>query len=99
MSEQPGGLVEVSRTGGFAGMTLRGRIDLDRLPGDQLSAWQSALTEGLVASESRTPAPDRFVYRVRNQRSGIDVSVGDQELSEDLRTLLESALRQPPAPA
>jgi hypothetical protein len=93
----PGGLVEVSRSGGFAGMTAHGRVNLDRLAGDDLAAWQSALSEGLAgAAPGGQPAPDRFVYRVRNRTSGLDVTVGEQDLAEPLRALLDSAVRPPP---
>ena len=93
----PGGLVEVSRSGGFAGMTMHGRVNLDRLAGADLAAWQSAIGEGLpAAAPGGQPAPDRFVYRVRNRSSGLDVTVGEQDLPENLRTLLDSAVRPPP---
>jgi hypothetical protein len=96
-SEQPGGLVEVSRSGGFAGMTMHGRVNLDRLSGGDLAAWQAALAEGFGSpGEAGQPSPDRFVYRVRNRRSGLDVTVAETELPEHLRALLDSAVRPPP---
>jgi hypothetical protein len=89
-------LVEVSRTGGFAGMTMHGRVNLDRLTGESLAAWRAALSGGLAeTAPSGQPAPDRFVYRVRNRSSGFDVTVGEQDLSADLRSLLDSAVRPP----
>jgi hypothetical protein len=97
-------LVEVSRSGGFAGMTLHGRVNLDRLEPAVRARWQSALTEALpavadVASGAGAaghPGPDRFVYRVRHQATGLDVTVGDHQIPEDLRALLDTAVRPPP---
>jgi hypothetical protein len=96
-AEQPGGLVEVSRSGGFAGMTMHGRVNLDRLVGGDLAAWQAALTEGFgPPGDVGQPSPDRFVYRVRNRRSGLDVTIAETELPEHLRALLDRAVRPPP---
>jgi hypothetical protein len=44
---------------------------------------------------SGQPAPDRFVYRVRNRTSGLDVTVGEQDLPDHLRSLLDGAVRPP----
>jgi hypothetical protein len=98
-AEEQGGLVEVSRSGGFAGMTLHGRVNVDRLDDDARRLWQRALSHsftGLGETRGQQPGPDRFVYRVRNQRSGLDVTVGDQEIPDDLRALLDTAVRPPP---
>jgi hypothetical protein len=92
-------LVEVSRSGGFAGMTLHGRVNLDRLDPAVRARWQAALTEGLTGlpeGASGHPGPDRFVYRVRQQSTGLDVTVGDNQIPEDLRALLDTAVRPPP---
>ncbi len=100
----PGGLVEVSRSGGFAGMTLHGRVDLDRLDPAVRERWRSALGEALPAladgangpGAAGHPGPDRFVYRVRHQATGLDVTVGDHQIPDDLRALLDTAVRPPP---
>jgi hypothetical protein len=94
-----GGLVEVSRSGGFAGMTLHGRVDLGRLEPAEQARWHAALTDGLAGLAEGTsghPGPDRFVYRVRHQATGLDVTVGDHQIPADLRALLDSAVRPPP---
>lgn len=95
---QPGGLVEVSRSGGFAGMTMHGRVNLDRLSGTDLEQWRSALRDGFdpaATAGAGQPSPDRYVYRVRNRAIGLDVTVGEQDLPEHLRTLLDGAVRPP----
>ena len=96
MTHVPVGLVEVTRSGGFAGLTLRGEVDLDRLDGPDRSAWESALRDGLPGLAAHEPAPDRFVYRVSSAASGLDVTVGEHELPDDLRTLLERAVLPSP---
>jgi hypothetical protein len=92
---QPTGLVVVTRSGGFAGMTLRGQVNLDRLDDPDRSIWQSALSEGLTQLTAHEPTPDRFVYRVRSAQAGLDITVGDHELPDHLRSLLDSAVRPP----
>ncbi len=94
----PTGVVLVTRTGGFAGLKLTGQVDLDGLQGEELTAWRSALSEGLASVQPQGPAPDRFVYRVSNEPAGLDVTVGDHELPEHLRSLLDSAVRAPADP-
>jgi hypothetical protein len=90
---EPGWVVQVTRSGGFAGLTLRGEVDLDRLDGPERTTWQSALLDGLPQLAAHQPAPDRFVYRVLSEQTGLDLTVGDHELPDDLRTLLDSAVR------
>jgi hypothetical protein len=92
-STEPGGVVQVTRSGGFAGLTLRGEVDLDQLDGPERTTWQSALVDGLPQLAPHEPAPDRFVYRVLSEQTGLDLTVGDHELPDDLRTLLDSAVR------
>jgi hypothetical protein len=92
------GLVEVMRSGGFAGLTLRGQVDLDQLAGPDRAAWDVALDQGLSGLAPHEPAPDRYVYRVSRPATGLDVTVGEHELSDDVRLLLERAVL-PPAPA
>ena len=95
---EPGGLVRVTRSGGFAGLTLSGEVDLDQLAGPDLATWQTALRQGFTPLAGHQPAPDRFVYRVHSEQTGLDVTVGDHELPDDLRSLLDQAVRpSPPA--
>jgi hypothetical protein len=94
-SPEPGGLVVVTRSGGFAGMTLRGQVNLDHLDEADLTTWRAALRDGFAQLSAHEPSPDRFVYRVRNATAGVDVTVGDHELPDDLRSLLDAAIRPP----
>jgi hypothetical protein len=86
------GLVEVMRSGGFAGLTLRGQVDLDQLAGPDREAWDVALNEGLSGLTAHVPAPDRYVYRVSRPATGLDVTVGEHELPDDVRILLDRAV-------
>ncbi len=70
----------MTRSGGFAGLTLSGEVDLDQLDGPERTAWQSALLDGLPSWPTHEPAPDRFVYRVHSEQTGLDLTVGDHEL-------------------
>jgi hypothetical protein len=90
------GLVEVMRSGGFAGLTLRGQVDLDQLAGPDRAAWDAALSEGLARLPAHEPAPDRFVYRVSRPATGLDVTVGEHELADDVRALLDRTVQPPP---
>jgi emfourin len=96
VTDVPAGRVEVTRSGGFAGLTVRGEVDLERLEEPERSVWEWALRDGLPGLAAHEPAPDRFVYRVSSAASGLDVTVGEHELPEDLRTLLERAVRPGP---
>ncbi|MFL6101613.1 MAG: protealysin inhibitor emfourin [Actinomycetales bacterium] len=89
------GLVEVTRSGGFAGLTLRGRVDLDQLTGADRAAWDVALQERLSGLAPHEPAPDRFVYRVSRPAVGFEVTVGEHELPDDVRALLDRAVLPP----
>ncbi len=80
-------------------MTLHGRVNLDRLDPAERARWQAALSEGfagLGTEASGHPGPDRFVYRVRHQDTGLDITVGDHQIPDDLRALLDTAVRPPP---
>jgi hypothetical protein len=87
---QPSGVVQVTRTGGFAGMTMTGQVDLGSLDGSALSAWQSVLEQGVREAPPHQPSPDRFVYRVHDEQTGLDVTLGDHELPDHVRSLLDS---------
>jgi hypothetical protein len=92
---EPAGLVRVTRSGGFAGLTMTGEVDLDQLDDPDRSIWRSALRAGFTPPGGHQPAPDRFLYRVHLEQTGLDVTVGDHELPDDLRTLLDRVVLPP----
>ena len=82
--------LRVSRSGGFAGLRQQREVDLD--DGTPRAAALAELVASGRLGATVTPAqPDRFVYLVRGD--GVDVEVHEQDLSDDDRDLLESALR------
>ncbi|HEX6148341.1 protealysin inhibitor emfourin [Nocardioides sp.] len=84
-------LVRVSRSGGFAGLTVRGALDLDsadpRVPEVQLLVDRIDLT----ALARGAPQPDRFVYRFELCGDG-PVDVPEQDLTRDLSELADLLL-------
>lgn len=99
-SAPPGsGLVQVTRSGGFAGLTLRGEVDVDRLDEPDRAAWESALQVSLGGQAEEADRPggaDRFVYRVCRPATGLDVTLGEHELPDAVRALLDRTLLPPP---
>jgi hypothetical protein len=96
MTDPPAGLVQVTRSGGFAGLTLRGDVDLDQLPEPDRAAWDAAFNETLTELPGHEPVPDRYVYRVARPAVGFEVTVGEQELPDAVRALLDRAVLPPP---
>jgi hypothetical protein len=90
------GLVEVTRSGGFAGLTLRGQVDLDQLADPDRAAWDAALEDRLVGLAPHEPAPDSYVYRIARPAVGFEVTVGEHELPDDVRALLDRTVVAPP---
>ena len=80
-----GGVVEVRRSGGFAGLTATGSLDLDA--DDPRAAEARGLLERIDLRQARSglPHPDGFVYEFRI--GGDQVSVPEQHVTEDLRRL------------
>ncbi|WP_193609734.1 protealysin inhibitor emfourin [Nocardioides lijunqiniae] len=84
--------VRVRRGGGFAGLTTEAEVDLD---GDDERAGElRGLVERIDLTGLRTgrPQPDRFVYDV--QLPGASARVFEQDLTEDLRRVVELVLDQ-----
>jgi hypothetical protein len=74
--------LELERSGGFAGLTLRTVV-----PGSQLNpAQRQALRRVLSRPPPRREKPDRFEYRLRS--GGREVVVAEQDLPSALRPLL-----------
>ncbi|RLV47658.1 hypothetical protein D9V37_15975 [Nocardioides mangrovicus] len=75
--------LEVARTGGFAGISRTGTVEVDDTVG-------GALGEQLAALGAHDPRPDRFVYRLTlGERT---VTVGEHQLPDELRELVDRAL-------
>jgi hypothetical protein len=90
--------VELERSGGFAGLSLRASVDT---AGDQPeAAWVEEALSGVdlaaLAGEPSPPAPDRFVYRLAVDRDGQrhEMAFGEQDLPAALRPLVERLLHR-----
>jgi Zn-dependent metalloprotease len=87
-----GEAVVVARTGGFAGITKEGVVDLDsddpRVPVVR-DLVQRIDFHALSVSE---PQPDRFVYRF--QYASVETRVNEPELTDDLRRLARVVLEE-----
>ena len=82
------GVVRVRRTGGIAGMTVEGELDLSANPaGDEVA---QLLAHANLMDTTSTPQPDRFVYHLRV--GGREVSIAEQDLSPDLARVVALVL-------
>ncbi|MDQ6743729.1 MAG: hypothetical protein M3Z97_12610 [Candidatus Dormibacteraeota bacterium] len=74
--------LELERSGGFAGLTLRTVVPLSQLTAAQLKALRQTLARPIP----RRRQPDRFEYRLRS--GGREVVLSEQDLPPALRPLL-----------
>ena len=91
----------LERSGGFAGITVRRRLDSDDLPASETRRLQSLLRKSrffelpsrLVSAEA---APDRFEYRVTVETQGgtQTVEASDSAVPPELRPLLDWLMRR-----
>ncbi|MGZ4476650.1 MAG: protealysin inhibitor emfourin [Nocardioides sp.] len=85
-------LVSVRRTGGFAGITRTGEVDLDsdddRAP--VLSDLVAAVDAGGIGTPPASPRPDSFVYDF--DLCGSTCQVHEHSLTPDLRRIAELVL-------
>lgn len=93
--------IEVERTGGFAGLRQHGSLDSSELEPNE-SRELAALLDGLeldaiAAAASGRAGVDRFQYRVVVERGGerIELVLGETEVPDELRPLLDRALSRP----
>lgn len=82
-------VVHVRRTGGIAGMTVEGEIDLATSAVGAEVARLLARTS-LTALAASSPQPDRFVYHLRVDRQ--EVSVAEQDLTPELARVVSLVL-------
>lgn len=87
--------VRVVRSGGIAGMRVEREVDLDQLDHDEADAWRRLLESPEVRRPQATERarPDGFGYRLVSEDDGLDVTVPEQQLPEDARSLLERAVK------
>ncbi len=78
--------VHVSRSGGFAGLRVSGSVDL--ATDDARAADARSLVDRIDFTQvaQRPPQPDMYVYEFKAP-SGHQVSVAEQDLTDDLRRL------------
>jgi hypothetical protein len=84
--------IQVSRTGGFAGIERRAEVDTSGRP--DAREWQ-ALAEQALAAGRGTPAegvPDGFVYEITVD--GRTVHAADPRLTEEQRRLISRVLKE-----
>lgn len=86
--------IDFKRSGGFAGVELTTRVDVDELTEDE-SKDVRAMVERLDLdrmqdSSSGPGVPDRFVYelKIEHGERTVDVCIGEAELPEDLKPLV-----------
>lgn len=77
-------MVRVRRSGGFAGRTIAGQVDLDA---DERGGEVRALVRRVdfAAVSKATPQPDRFIYVF--EIADREVTVHEQQMTDDLRRL------------
>ena len=89
----PPGVVGVRRSGGLMGRSVQREVDVDAMPADRAQEWRSLLSSGVLRSLTRPePAPDRYVYRVWCLAVDLDVTAGEQQLPDHVRSTLEATL-------
>ncbi|MGP3632370.1 protealysin inhibitor emfourin [Streptomyces sp. 24-1644] len=84
--------IQVSRTGGFAGIARHREVDTSGLP--DAPEWEALATSALGTGRSRpaTGVPDGFSYRITvGDRT---VHCADPELTEAQRTLISRVLKE-----
>jgi Zn-dependent metalloprotease len=91
-SPSPGLVVEVSRSGGFAGLTKQGAVDLDSTDPRAPAVRRLVQRIDFRALGGGEPQPDRFVYRFHYLSA--QALVHEQALTEDLRELARLVLEE-----
>ncbi|GGB90246.1 peptidase M4 [Knoellia flava TL1] len=87
------GLVQVRRTGGFAGQVRERTVRLDELPDDDATAWRTLLASPtLMALAQGRMIPDAFRYGVSCDVPPVDVTIPEPALPEGVRELFDRTL-------
>ena len=88
-------VVVVARSGGVTGMSTERRMNLAALPTGEAERWSALLGSGVLQRLAPgKPQPDRFTYRVRCPDRSLDVTAGEADLPDDVRGMLDAALRR-----
>ncbi|MFG2512933.1 protealysin inhibitor emfourin [Streptomyces sp. NPDC048584] len=84
--------IEVSRTGGFAGIERRAEVDTTGRP--DAAEWHTLAERSLSAGRGTPPpgVPDGFAYRITVD--GRSVHCADPHLTDDQRTLIRRVLKE-----
>jgi len=90
---EPPATVAVRRTGGFAGTTKVGQLDLNSDP-EALEVRHLLMRVGRQEIVSNRPSPDRFVYTV--EYGDWRFTVPEQDLTPELRRLVQVVLDRRP---
>lgn len=81
------------RTGGVTGVVRERRTCFDDLPAKDARRWGKLLTsDALTGLAGDSPIRDGYCYRVACEALSVDVTVGEQELSESQRRLFQRTL-------
>jgi len=82
--------IQIERRGGLAGVTLRADVETTELDSDVAGRVEDAL--GRLFETPRTPSaahPDMFEYEIGVPGRGQSVFVGEHDLPDGLRPLVE----------
>ncbi|GAA2929268.1 MULTISPECIES: protealysin inhibitor emfourin [Streptomycetaceae] len=84
--------IQVSRTGGFAGIARRGEVDTSGRP--DAAEWEALAEAALAAGRGGPPAgvPDGFHYRITVGDRTVDCA--DPRLTEAQRALVSRVLKE-----
>lgn len=81
------------RTGGVTGVARERRTCFDDLPAKDARRWGRLLTsDALTGIAGGGPIADGYCYRVACEALSVDVTVGEQDLSESQRRLFQRTL-------
>ncbi len=93
-------VVDVSRSGGIAGLTVHRSVVLQQLPPTEEQEWRSVLRrqtlqsiDAQAQSYAGRTIPDSFCYQVSCALPPVEVAIAEQHLPAELRALFERTLR------
>jgi hypothetical protein len=92
--------VELERSGGYAGRTVRWSLDTDTLPREEAAALADLAAQAPSWAGPPSPGADRFAYRLRVLGDGEPVEVCFGEPGPPAaRALIDRLRHRPPEPA